>query len=270
MGGFARRMSYFNAFARKYPSRPYLRLDGGSIFNQAVAEAAIVNRWMLEGTYRSNLDGINLSAWDVPVWQELGNLAAVGQIPKEHLMVPLVSANVKPKVSNFPLVQRYILKEYPIDSKTGKRVRIGITGLLIDTEERISRQDFQVDDPVQAAKQVCEELQGKVDYRIVLTDMDMGRAVSLAVAVPEVNLILVAHNYVALSEPEQAGGTLLVIPVNEGRMVSEVRLNFDPKSGAVDLQTRFVPLDGTVPDDRAMAELVRKAQAAVDDFKKVK
>jgi len=84
MGGFARRMSYFNAFARKYPSRPYLRLDGGSIFNQGVVEAPVLNRWMLEGTYRSNLDGINLSAWDVPVWQELADLAAAGQIPKDQ------------------------------------------------------------------------------------------------------------------------------------------------------------------------------------------
>ena len=28
MGGFARRMSYFNAFVSKYPSRPFMRLDG--------------------------------------------------------------------------------------------------------------------------------------------------------------------------------------------------------------------------------------------------
>jgi 2',3'-cyclic-nucleotide 2'-phosphodiesterase (5'-nucleotidase family) len=270
MGGFARRMSYFNAFAKKYPSRPYLRLDGGSIFNQGVVEAPVLNRWMLEGTYRSNLDGINLSAWDVPVWQELADLAAAGQIPKEYLEVPLVSANVKPKVANYPLVQRYIIKEYPVDSKIGKRVRIGITGLLIDLEERISRQDFQIDDPVQAAKQVFEELQGKVDYRIILTDMDLGRAVSLAVAVPKINIILIAHDYAAISEPQQVGDTLLVIPVNEGRMVSEVRLNISPKSDAIDVQARFVQLDRTVPDDPAMAELVRKAQAAIDDLKKAK
>lgn len=270
MGGFARRMSYFNAFAGKYPSRPFMRLDGGSIFNQGAAEAPIVNRWMLEGTYRSNLDAIHLSAWDVPVWQEMADLAAAGQIPKEYLKVPLVSANVKPKVSNYPVVQRYIIKEYSVDSKTGRRVRIAVTGLLFDPEERISREDFRVDDPVQAAKQVFEELQGKADYRIILTDMDLGRAISLAVAVPKINLILVAHNYAAISEPEQAGGTLIVIPVNQGRMVSEVRLNIDPKTDDIDLQTRFVPLDRTVPDDPAMGELVRKAQAALDEFNKGK
>jgi 2',3'-cyclic-nucleotide 2'-phosphodiesterase (5'-nucleotidase family) len=270
MGGFARRMSYFNALARKYPERSFIRLDGGSIFDQGAAEAPILNHWMLEGTYRSNLDAIHLSAWDVPVWQEMADLAAAGQIPKEYLKVPLVSANVKPKVTNYPVVQRYIIKEYPVDAKTGKRVRVAITGFLFDPEERISRQDFQVDDLLQAAKQVFEELQGKVDYRIILTDMDIGRAISLAVAVPKINLILIAHNYAAISEPEQVGETLLVIPANEGRMLSEVRLNFDPKLNKIDLQTRFVPLDSTVPDDPAMGELVRKAQKALDDFKKGK
>ena len=180
MGGFARRMSYFNAFARKYRSRPSLRLDGGSIFNQAVAEAAIVNRWMLEGTYRSNLDGINLSAWDVPVWQELGNLAAMGLIPKEYLTVPLVSANVKPKVNNFPVVQRYILKEYPVDSKTGKRVRIGITGLLIDSRSAYLARTSRLTIPFKLLNRSARNSKGRPTIEsLSLTWTWVGRSASL-------------------------------------------------------------------------------------------
>ncbi len=270
MGGFARRMSYFVAFARKYPSRPFLRLDGGSIFSHGVAEATVVNPYILEGTYDSQLDALNLSAWDAPVWQELAGLAAAGRIPKEYLTLPLVSANLTPKVPHYPEVHRYLIRTYPIDSAMGKTVRIGITGLLFDPGESIPRQDFQVEDPVQAAKRVFEELQGKVDYRIVLTDMDIGSAISLAVSVPEINIILVTHNYNALTEPRQVGNTLIVVPVNEGRMLSEVRMKFARKSAEVDLETRFVPLDDTVPDDPAMGKLEQAARVAVDEFKRSK
>src|SRR6185436_15799837 len=111
MGGFARRMSYWNAFARKYPGVPTLRLEGGSLFNFGVAEGPVVNRWMLEGTARSALDAVNLTAWDLPVWQELGDLAAGGLLPKELLALPLVSANVTAKIENFPAVQRAVVVE---------------------------------------------------------------------------------------------------------------------------------------------------------------
>ena len=266
MGGFARRMSFWNAFARKYPGIPSLRLDGGSVFSSGAAEAPVVNRWMLDGTFRSNLDALNLTAWDLPVWQEMGDLAAAGQIPKEHLKLPLVSANVTPRVPNFPAIQRYLIKEYILAD--GKRIRVGITGLLFDPEERISRKDFQIQDPQAAARQVMEEIKDKTDYRIVLTEMDMGRTISLAVLVPNINLVVVAHNYEAISEPQEVGDTLVVVPVNEGRMTGEVRLAPTAGSAKLSFHTRFVPLDRTVPDDPAMGEIVRKAQLDLDNFRK--
>jgi 2',3'-cyclic-nucleotide 2'-phosphodiesterase (5'-nucleotidase family) len=268
MGGFARRTSYWSAFAKKYPTKPFLKLDGGSVFSYGPAEAPILNRWMLEGTYRSNLDALNLSAWDVPVWQELGDLAKVGQIPAEWLKLPLVSANVKPNISGFPAVQRYLIKEIPIDSNTGKRVRIGITGLLFDPEERVSRSDFDVQDPEQAVRQVIEELKGKTDYRILLTDQTLGKAISLAVMVPGISLMLVSHDYAVAADPQQVGDTLLVVPVNEGRMINEVRLAADAASSNLRVEIRFVPLDRTVPDDSAMAELQHQALAQLSEFDK--
>jgi 2',3'-cyclic-nucleotide 2'-phosphodiesterase (5'-nucleotidase family) len=76
----------------------------------------------------------------------------------------------------------------------------------------------------QAAREVVAEIASRTDYRVVLTDMDIGKAISLAIQVPGINLILVAHNYEAASEPQQVGGTLIVTSVNEGRAINEVRL----------------------------------------------
>jgi 2',3'-cyclic-nucleotide 2'-phosphodiesterase (5'-nucleotidase family) len=261
-------MRYFNAFAAKYPGRTVMRLDGGSIFVVGSVEAPIVNPWMLEGTYRSYLDALNLSAWDLPAWQELADLAAAGRLPKEFLNVPLVSANVSPRISSFPKVRPYIIKEFPIDSSDSGKMRIGVTGILSDPEERISRANFQIIDPVAAARQFIEAMEGKVNYRIILTDMDVGSAISLAVEVPKIDMILVAHDYESVSEPQQVGQTLIMIPVNEGRMISEVRITAKPGKEAADVETRFVPLDDTVPDDPAMGDLMRKAQADLDKFRK--
>lgn len=269
MGGFARRMSFWNAFKRKFPERFSLRLDGGSIFDSASAQAPLVNRWILEGTLRSNLDALNLSAWDLPVWRLMGDLTAAGQLSKELLNIALVSANVKAKVPNFPQVQRYVIKEFSFDSNAGsKGFRIGITGLLFDPQERISRQDFEILDYQRAVREVMAEITNKTDYRVILTDMDIGKAISLAIQVPDISLILVAHNYEGVSEPQRVGDTLIVTSVNEGRAISEVRLGLSKDSGKVDIQSRFVQLDKTVPDDPNLGELVRKAQAQLDDFNK--
>jgi 2',3'-cyclic-nucleotide 2'-phosphodiesterase (5'-nucleotidase family) len=245
-----------------------VRIDGGSIFEVGTDQMSVVNRWMLEGTARSNLDAINLTASDLPVWQEMGDMAAAGVISKELLKMPLVSANVSPQLPNFPSVQRYLIKEYTPDSQSGKNVRIGITGLLYDPEERISRTDFRIEDPQKAVSSVLSEMQGKTDYRIVLTDTDVGKAISMAVLVPGINLISVTHNYAAISEPQQVNDTLVVIPVNEGRILTEVRAAFELAANRAEVQARFVPLDHTVPDDPGMGELLRKAKMAIEDFKK--
>jgi 2',3'-cyclic-nucleotide 2'-phosphodiesterase (5'-nucleotidase family) len=264
MGGFARRMSYWNAFARKYPTRPALRIDGGSIFAAGVVEAPIVNRWMLEGTYRSRLDAIHLSLDDLPVWRELADLAAAALIPKEFLQVPLVSANVTPHVPNFPKVERFIVR--PVKLEGGWTLRVGITGAMFDPDDRVSSDEFTVQEPAAALSAVLASMQGAADYRVVLMDGDIGRAISTVVTVPGISVILVAHNYVALTDAQQVGETLMIIPVNEGRMINELRIGIDARTAKANVETRFVPLDKAVPDEPALGELVRKAQAELDAF----
>jgi hypothetical protein len=96
-----------------------------------------------------------------------------------------------------------------------------------------------------------------------MTNMDLGSALSLAIAVPGINLLVVTHNYEEISEPQQVGETLLAIPVNEGRMLSEIRLAVPMESDRLQAETRFVPLDRTIPDDPGMGELIKRAQDAV-------
>jgi hypothetical protein len=266
MGGFARRTSYWNAFAQKYPSTPTIRVDGGSIFSTASAESPLVNKWMLEGTFKSRLDALNLSASDVPVWQEMADLAAAGQVSREYLNLPLVSANLKPKAGNFPAIQRFLVREFDLGAGAPRpKLSVGITGVLFDPRERISRREFEVKEPVSAVREVLGEIRGRVDYFIVLTDMDLGRSLSMAIVVPGIDLLAVCHNYEAISEPQQVGDSLLVLPVNEARMISEVRVLFENNKASS--HSRFVPLDATVPDELSMGELVKQAQAELDRFR---
>jgi 2',3'-cyclic-nucleotide 2'-phosphodiesterase (5'-nucleotidase family) len=261
-------MSYWKAFAAKYPSHPLLRIDGGSIFEKGTATSPIVNRYVLEGVYRSNLDALGMSASDVPVWQEMSDLAEAGLVSRDYLKLPLVSANLTAKVSNFPAMQRYILKEFNVDPKAGKPLRVGITALVSDPEERISPKEFQVQKPEEAARQVLNELKGKADYVIVLTDMGLGEAITLAVEVPGIHMIVVSHNYEVAIDAQQVGDTLIVGPINQGRMLSEVRLNIKSGTQRLEIESHVVPLDRTVPDDPVLGELVRKGKAEVDKAQK--
>ncbi len=247
-----------------------MRLDGGSFFTLGVAEAASINRWMLEGTYRSRLDALNLTAWDLPAWQEMWDLAAAGQLPRQFLDLPLVSANVKAKAPNFPALRKFVFKELVVDPKSGTKLRVGISGVLFDPEERISREEFNVKDPQEAVRQVVAEMEPGSDYRIIMIDAGVGKAISLAAVVPGINLIIVAHNYEEILEPQQVGDTLISVPANEGRLISEVRVSFQQGSQSLGVHTRFVPLDRSVPDDPEMSALIRKAQADVDEFKRAR
>ncbi len=262
MGGFARRMAYWKAFAAKYPGKPFLRLDGGAIFSAGKAESPVINRWMLLGTYLSKLDAINLDPWDLAAWRTLGDLAASGNAVRKLLDLPLVSANVVPKVPNFPKVRRGIIKEIDLGPRAGK-YRIGISGLVYDPEDRIPAAEFEVGDTTAAARDAVAAMMAVSDFRIFMTNMDLGSALSLAIAVPGINLLVVTHNYEEVSEPQQVGETLIAIPVNEGRMLSEVRLVAPAGSDSVQAETRFVPLDLAIPEDPAMADLIKRAQEAV-------
>jgi len=266
LGGFARRTAYWKAFQRHYPSNPFLRIDGGSIFSTGRAESPVINRWILEGTKRSGLDALNLTASDLPVWEEMADLAASGRIQAEWLQLPLVSANVRPRTTRFPAVRPYLIRDGFTSS--GKRVRFGITGLLLDEERRISRETFEIDEPQAAAARTIGNLQALADYRIVLTDMDLGKAIVLAASVPGINLILVAHNYNSLSEDQMVGETLVTIPVNQGRMITEVRLEFESGLTGANVETRLVPLDDKTPDDPAMADLIQRAEHELAAFRR--
>jgi hypothetical protein len=268
MGGFARRTRYWNEFSSKFTGRPFLKIDGGSLFSNGPAESPVNNRWMLEGTLRSGLDAINITAWDLPIWQEFGDLAGIHEIRPDLLKLPLVSANLRPKLPNFPAFQRYIIKEVPADPKGQRRLRVAITGVIYDAEERVPADQFEITNPERAAARIMDELDGRSDIRILLTDATIGKAMSLAITVPGISLIVVTHNYAVASDALLAEDTLVVTPVNEGRVISEVRVALDPVTQQARLIPRFVGLDHTVPDDPAMAEIQRKAQEELEAFKK--
>jgi len=98
--------------------------------------------------------------------------------------------------------------------------------------------------------------------------MDLGRVISLAVLVPGIHMIIVAHDYSAPTDPQQVGDTLVLGPINEGRMLTEVRMTV--KSGAQNagIESHTVPLDRTVPDDPVLGELIRRAQTELDKAQK--
>jgi 2',3'-cyclic-nucleotide 2'-phosphodiesterase (5'-nucleotidase family) len=261
-------MSYWNAFAKKYPAQSLLRIDGGAIFMRGTATAAVANRYMLEGTRLSNLDAVNLTSWDLPVWREMGDMASAGLIPADLLKLPLVCGNVTTKLPGFPAFQRYVIKELKVDPKASRPLRVAITGLLSDPEERISPRDFQIQKPEDAARQLAADLTGKADYVVLLTEMGLGQAISLAVGVPGIHMIVVSHNYVTPIEAQQIGDALVIGPANEGRMLSEVRLNIKSGAQKVEIESHLVGLDRTVPDDSVLGALVRRAQAEVDKIQK--
>ena len=163
---------------------------------------------------------------------------------------------------------RSIIKEVVLDRGTGRGFRAGVTGLLSDPEAHVSRTDFAVEDPADAGRRIFAEPRPGTDCRIVMTGRDTGKAMSLAVLVPGISLPVVAHDYVAASETQQIDDTLIAMTANQDRMLSDARLQVPADSEKIRAETRFVPLDRTMPDDPAMRELIKRAEEAAGRVKR--
>ncbi len=140
---------------------------------------------------------------------------------------PVLSANVK-QADNRPLLTPYIIKE--VDG-----VKVGIFGL--STPETTFKthpknvEGLTFADPVTVAKDMVAELKDKVDVIVALAHIGLDAtsdvtSEEIAIAVPEIDLIIDGHSHTVLTEGKTVGSTLIASTGEYNANVGVVELTF--------------------------------------------
>lgn len=169
---------------------------------------------------------------------------------------PVLAANVY-KPDGTRLLEPYVVLD-------AGGVRVAVFGLATPETTYKTHPDnvagLTFADPVEEAKRVVAELEGKADAVIALAHLGLDEASAdtsrkLAEEVPGIDLIVDGHSHTALPEGLEAGGTLIVQAGEYGGHVGVVELTVGP-AGVKARNARLIPAEETTgiePDPGVLA-----------------
>jgi 2',3'-cyclic-nucleotide 2'-phosphodiesterase (5'-nucleotidase family) len=252
-GGLARWAGYARSLIET-ESGAVVHVDAGNYFAPAGAEADRINRLMLESLQRLPVAVLNLGADDAYWWKTWN-----GEFPDS---TQVVAANLVPRRSGLPTPKPYAVVEQAIPGQPGMTFRIGFIG-LVDPLLVKPISGFQGTDPVVAVDRVKKELQGKVDWIVVLVDTIrpglnpppqslLGRLLS---AHPDIDLVITTEKRFVKYEPVYVGRTLLLSSIERGRFLGDLKISFDEEGKPAAVDVSFVEMKVGIPEE---PELLRE------------
>lgn len=236
--GFAKIAAYVEQYKAQNPNT--LVLDAGDTFHGQTISTLVrgesIVRIMNSIGYDAMTPGNHDFNYGYERLMELGEMAEF----------PLLSANIK-KADGTRLLTPYIIKE--IDG-----VKVGIFGLSTpETTYKTHPKNVEgltFANPVDEAKAIVEELNGKADVIVAIAHLGLDEASidtssKVAAGVPGIDVIVDGHSHTVLEEGKLEGNTLIV---STGE--------YDKNLGIVELTIK----EGKVSDKKA--SLIAKADAA--------
>ena len=194
---------------------------------------------------------------------------------------PFISGNMVYQDSGKPLLAPYVIRTVEARGADGKKrkIRVGILG-LIRMNPGLSQQTpdgrrIVTADPVSAAREALPALRKKSDLVVVLAAMEPEQARTLAKEVPGINLVLGSFGAIQLVNvdvpgQDPASPTRMLYVGNQGKKVGEVRVFLGEGPKPARMETRLVILGKGVPDDPAIADLMEKSRAALNEINREK
>lgn len=248
-GGLARVATAISQLKRT--SAPLLVTLGGDYMSPSALGTARVNGKALAG--RQMVDVLNNIGLQ---WATLGNHEF--DLSEEAFRERMTESTFKVVISNvtdatgqmFPNTMKSAI--VPVRAG-GRTLRIGIIGLLIDFNKKPWVKYLP---PVESAKAAMAELSGKVDAIVALTHMSLADDAALAVAAPEIDLILGGHeheNWILRRGPHF---TPIIKADANVRSLAVVSMQFGAKGTRPTVSARLQVLDRTVKPLPAVEKLV--------------
>lgn len=246
LGGLARRVEMVEKIRSQ--GKPFLVVDSGDLFfdrkgandpQKNLAKAEI----LAKAYKKMGVAAVNVGDLDL--------LAGVEFLQKKAGEgLPLISANLAEASTGKPLFKAYQV----VEAGSFKIGFLGLVGPEMDPQVRKAAGDkVSFLDPWEAAKKTLEELRGKVDFMVVLSDMGMARDQRLARENPDIHLILGGHDGRFLSSPPQEGSAWIFQSYHNGMYLGRLTLKLEhphtplrDEGRASRLQQELARVDGRI------------------------
>lgn len=255
LGGLARRVELVERIRSK--GIPPLVVDSGDLFfdpkGAADQQRALVKAEILAKAYQKmGVAAVNVGDLDLLLGVEF-----LQEKAREGL--PLISANLA-EASTGKLFFS------PNQIRQAGSFKIGFVGLtgpeLGPQVKKAVGEKLLLLDPWEAARKQVQELGGKVDFVVILSDMGMARDQRLAREIPGIHLILGGHDGRFLSSPPQENSVWIFQSYNKGMYLGRLTLKLEhPNKPLYDegrasrLQQELARLEGRIKaHERAQGE----------------
>ncbi len=250
LGGLARRAAFDEKIRSEKNS--VLIVDSGDLFfdprsgepsDQKLTKARLIGR-----AYR-HLGASAVNVGDFDLTQGLDFLRE-----QSSQGLPLISSNLLDSSTKKP-----IFPPYRIQETSG--VRIAFFGLLspvfppdIENQSKAHNEGkILIKDPVESARETVQQLQGKADLIVLLSDLGTMKDQAVARAVPGIQFILGGHEGRFARRPEQVGRTYLLQSAAKGMYVGRLKIHLENSSSpfkyegeAQSIQERINTLDSQI------------------------
>ena len=184
----------------------------------------------------------------------------------------VVQANYKPPKSDtrsWEVWRNYGISDYTIVERGG--LRVAVFGLLgVDADDCAPMSGMEFEPIAEAAERTVNYLEKheKPDFVVCLSHTGTwsgeGEDYELAKAVDGIDVIISGHTHTSLEEPIQVNDTLIVSCGEYVKNLGVVTVN--KSGGKVVLEDyRLIPVDETVVEDPAMAQLAEQYKAVVEE-----
>lgn len=245
-GGLARRASAIKKYAG-LAQGTLLIMDAGSALSGQYETRVSEGRMMVEAMDAMGYDAMGIGYFDTLLGPE-ALLQRAAEADMALVCANLVAADT----------QELYLPPYVILERDG--ARFGILGLTNDFTATAPgfAEAAAVTDATEAARRYVAELQGQVDVVIVLSLLGLEADMTLAEAVPGINVIIGGNNGRLMQMPTRVGNTLIVQQGYNGEYMGMLRVTLDETGAPRNEAEIMIALGQDYPDDPEMVALMDK------------
>jgi 2',3'-cyclic-nucleotide 2'-phosphodiesterase (5'-nucleotidase family) len=256
-GSITRMDSYLQASRAANPGQGDLLLHGGYWLEDPSGfegltrpDVPVMNRWMV-----SALEAVGLSAANVGV-HDLPGLISLDAVPDWAVSANIVTAPGKAGPKRWVIVER-------------DGLRVGVTGITSQGFTLTVSPDHQVLYPHEPAVEALRELAPQVDVLVLLAYQATDVAREIALAVPELDVVIDTNMHQAFYAPERVGEALWLRSHNQTMRLGELRLMAEDGGGVELVVDRKIDLDPEIPDSPRLAALVTQARDEIEAAQKL-
>ncbi len=258
-GGLARRAGYSATLIEGKSVN--LQVDLGNYFHPLGPDSKAVNDLMLKGLSALPVGVMNLTPNDLFLWDQL-NESPIAE-------TQFISTNLSPRDP-----RRRAPQSYAVITVSGQKlglerdIRIGFLGLS-DPRRVKPNSGFAASDPLLAVERAMLELEGKVDFAVVLADFRRKSGplapdsilYKLAQAHDKIYAVLSTEQRFLLHEPEQVNNAVILSSVERGRYLGRLQMHFDSNGAVTVVEPEFIELKAGGPEDAELARLQAELEA---------